>query len=237
MAEPYLDCPRDWRRASLEPEQGGGVILRVESGGTPSTSQAEHWDGEIPFLTPKDIAGRELTASPYVSRTERSITPSGLARTGSKLFPPGTVMLSKRAPVGAVAINAVPMATNQGFLNFTCGPLLRPLYLAYWLLANRPYLDLVANGSTYPELYRSDLFEFEIAVPPLEEQDDILAFLEALSLVKCLGSSLEATAASLTARSNLQRQRQRLAQLSEDVLPAVLSGKLVVPTTTRLKTS
>jgi restriction endonuclease S subunit len=236
VAEPYLDCPRAWRRASLEPEQDGGIILRVESGGTPSTSRAEHWDGEIPFLTPKDITGRTPTASPYVSRTERSITPSGLASAGSKLFAPGTVMLSKRAPVGAVAINAVPMATSQGFLNFTCGPRLRPLYLAYWFLANRPYLDLVANGSTYPELYRSDLFEFEIAVPPIEEQDGILAFLAALSLITYLGS-FEATAASHNARSAFQHRRQRLAQLSEDVLPAVLSGKLAVPPAASLKTS
>ena len=49
-------------------------------------------------------------------------------------------------------MNAVPMATNQGFLNFQCGTKLRPVYLAYWFRVNKPYLELVANGSTYPEL-------------------------------------------------------------------------------------
>lgn len=88
-----------------------------------------------------------------------------MANCGAKLLQPGTVLLTKRAPVGAVAVNAVPMTTNQGFLNFRCGPLLRALFLAHWLLANTRYLQKIANGSTYLELYKSDLFEFEVAVP------------------------------------------------------------------------
>src|SRR5215211_4924655 len=157
MADAYLACPSAWHRSTLQADPTGEVIVRVESGGTPSTSVEEYWDGDVPWLTPKEITG--LTDGLFVSRTERSITALGLANSAAKLMPPGTVMLSKRAPVGAVAVNAVPMATNQGFLNFRCGRRLRPLYLAYWLRANRPYLDKVANGSTYPELYMNDLFE------------------------------------------------------------------------------
>src|SRR5690606_10460962 len=110
---------------------------------------------------------------------------------GAKLLPPNTVMLTKRAPVGAVAVNTVPMSTNQGFLNFACGPKLRPLFLAYWLIANRPYLDAVANGSTSPELYLTDLFEFELSVPPLEVQDRILETLQSVRLLSLLGQPLQ----------------------------------------------
>lgn len=224
MAEPYLACPPSFRRGTLEPDPAAGLIVRVESGATPSTTHEEYWDGDIPWLTPKDIAGRSQGL--YVSRTERTITRRGLESAGAKLLPPGTVMLTKRAPVGAVAVNAVPMTTNQGFLNFTCGELLRPLYLAYWLQANRPYLDLVANGSTYPELYKSDLFEFEIAVPSLEEQDRILGFLAALSLVTHLGEPLELSVTSHAALLAVQEQSRRLERLRDAVLPALLSGKL-----------
>ena len=124
--------------------------MSVETGGTPSTAREDYWDGHIPWLTPKEITGLDGF---YVSRTERTITDEGLHNTSAKLVPAGAVLLTKRAPVGSVAINAVPMATNQGFLNFICGPQMRPIYFAYWLRANRPYLELVANGSTYPELY------------------------------------------------------------------------------------
>jgi type I restriction enzyme S subunit len=108
MASPYLLCPNNWLSATLEPDPSAGLILRADSGGTPSASVDEYWDGEIPWLTPKEITG--MGDSLFVSQTERSITRPGLANSAAKLLPPETVMLSKRAPVGAVALNAVPMA-------------------------------------------------------------------------------------------------------------------------------
>lgn len=226
MADPFLACPADWLKATMEPDPKGEVILRADSGGTPSTTIAEYWDGDIPWLTPKEITG--LADGLFVSRTERSITQAGLAGSAAKLMPPGTVMLSKRAPVGAVAVNAVPMATNQGFLNFRCGKLLRPLYLAFWLRANKPYLDKIANGSTYPELYQGDLFEFEIAVPPLETQDRIIEVLNALQFALLLGSPLEQSVTSPERMVVLQKQNRRLAQIRDTLLPALLSGAIDV---------
>ena len=222
MASPYLRCPTDWVRGTLEPNERGGLIRRVDSGGTPSTGVDEYWDGDIPWLTPKEIAG--MADGIYVSRTERSITELGLAKSAAKLMPAETVMLSKRAPVGLVAVNAVPMATNQGFLNFQCGPLLRPLYFAFWLRANKPYLDKVANGSTYPELYQGDLFEFEISVPPLATQDRIIDVLNALQFASLLGLPLEQSVATPARMVALQQQNRRLGQIRDLVLPHLLSG-------------
>ena len=131
MARPLLTSPEHWLRATLEPDATLGLIIRADSGGTPSTTESTYWDGDIPWLTPKDISNHVDRI--LVSSTERMLTRKGLLNSGSKLFAPGTVMLTKRTPVGLVAINAASMATNQGFLNFECGPMLRPLYLAYGL--------------------------------------------------------------------------------------------------------
>lgn len=226
MADPYLDCPKDWLRGTLEPDAKSPLIRRVDTGSTPSTRRDDYWDGDVPWLTPKEITG--LTDGLFVSQTERCITEAGLASCSAKLLPPGTVMLTKRAPVGAVAVNAVPMATNQGFLNFQCGPKLRPLYLAYWFKANRPYLDLVANGSTYPELYRSDLFEFEIAVPPIEVQDQIIQVLSALQFVTVMGLPLEQSVMSPEEMLNIQNQTRRLSAIRNEILPLLLSGQIDV---------
>lgn len=224
MAEPYLKCPESWYRGTLEPNLRSGLIARVETGSTPSTSRDDYWGGNIYWLTPKEIT--QFTDKLYVSRTERTITELGLSSCSAKLFPPSTVMLTKRAPVGAVAVNAVPMATNQGFLNFICGPKLRPLYLAYWFRVNKPYLEIVANGSTYPELYRGDLFEFEIAVPPLDQQDRILELINALQFIILLGSPIEQSVSSPTSMIAIQRQSERLGKIRESILPLLLSGKL-----------
>jgi type I restriction enzyme S subunit len=226
MAEPLFKCPSDWLHSTLEPNPLFGLISQVSSGGTPSTTNSENWDGTIPWLTPKDITG--LGDSIYVSKTERTITKQGLDGSAAKLLPAGTVLLTKRAPVGAVAINAIPMATNQGFLNFQCGPNIRPLYLAYWLKANKAYLNMVANGSTYPELYKSDLFEFHIAVPPLKEQDAILDIISSLQYVSLLGLPLEQSVTNPEYMLKMQEQNRRLRSIKDAILPKLLSGALPV---------
>ncbi len=230
MAEPYLICPSSWHKTTLEPDPKGEVIVRVESGGTPSTKVEEYWDGDVPWLTPKEIT--RFSDGLFVSRTERSITQLGLLSSAAKLMPSGTVMLSKRAPVGAVAVNAVPMATNQGFLNFRCGKRMRPLYLAFWLRANKPYLDKVANGSTYPELYVNDLFEFEISVPPLDLQDRILDALSALQFAALLGLPLEQSVTAPEQMVAMQEQNRRLSQIRDQILPLLLAGTFDVSSLT-----
>lgn len=224
MAEPLLKCPENWLRGTLEPDSIRGLIQSVDSGGTPSTSNSDNWDGDIPWLTPKEITN--MVDSVYVTRTERTISQRGLETSAAKICPASTVMLTKRAPVGAVAMNAIPMATNQGFLNFQCGPLLRPLYLAYWFKVNKPYLDIVANGSTYPELYKGDLFEFEIAVPSLEEQDAILGIVSALQYISLLGVPLEQSVPTAEEMIRVQEQNRRLRSIRDAILPMLLSGEL-----------
>lgn len=224
MASPFLSSPPHWLKITLAPNPSLDVISQVESGGTPSTSHDEYWDGDIPWLTPKEVT--PLADGFYVTQTERMITPKGLSNSGAKLMPAETVMLSKRAPVGLVAINALPMATNQGFLNFQCGSRLRPLYLAYWLRTNKPYLDMVANGSTYPELYKGDLFEFQMAVPPIEEQDAILNVISAVQYISLLGVPLEQSVKTPVQMIEVQGLNRRLRAVRDALLPKLLSGEI-----------
>lgn len=170
MTRPYRPHLKGWRVITLEPSEKSEFVIEAVSGSTPDTATAECWGGSIPWLTPKEVTDQYTYR--YVEATERGITAMGLKQAG-RLWPRGTVMLTKRAPVGFPVINHVGMATNQGFLNFICGPSLLPEFLYYWFRANTPYLDAVANGSTYPELYVGDLFEFEVAVPPISVQRTI----------------------------------------------------------------
>ncbi len=78
MASPLLKCPNHWIHATLEPNKELGLIIQADSGSTPSTTNSEFWDGEIPWLTPKEIT--LLADGVYVTRTERTITQDGLAK-------------------------------------------------------------------------------------------------------------------------------------------------------------
>ncbi|MDQ2904510.1 MAG: restriction endonuclease subunit S, partial [Chloroflexota bacterium] len=83
-------------------------IADVLSGGTPKTTVAEYWNGDIPFYTPKDAPD-----SFFAITTEKSITVSGLNSCSSKLYPKNTVFITARGTVGKVALNAYDMAMKQ----------------------------------------------------------------------------------------------------------------------------
>ena len=85
-----------------------GEVARVVAGGTPKTSVLEYWDGDIPWVTPKDLA---LSESLWINAGERFITDYGLAKSAAALLPRGTVLWSSRAPIGLVAIANNQIAT------------------------------------------------------------------------------------------------------------------------------
>jgi len=149
---------------------------RIVSGATPSTTVDEYWNGDICWATPKDLS--ELS-SPYLDDTPRKITKSGLDSCATEILPAGSVLFSSRAPIGHVAINRVPTATNQGFKSFIPDPKrLFPAFLYYWLRANRTYLESLGNGATFKEVSKATVSRIEIPIPPLPEQRRIAAILD-----------------------------------------------------------
>jgi len=224
MAEPMYECPSGWETCTLSPNREQDFITACDSGGTPRTSVDDYWNGMIPWLTPKEITRNNDRI--FVSHTERSISQRGVDRSAAKVLAVGTVMLTKRAPVGAVAINSVPMCTNQGFMNFRCGSRLRPLFLAHWLRSNTEYLQQVANGSTYRELYKTDLFEFEVAVPPIEVQDQIIQAISSLTFLNLLGPAMEQSVSDPSRMLDIQDQDRRLRLFMRRLTRELLSGRM-----------
>lgn len=149
---------------------------RIVSGATPVTSEPSYWDGDIAWATPKDLSDLE---GPILHNTPRKITEAGLASCSAEILPAGSVLFSSRAPIGHVAINAIPMATNQGFKSFVPDPAyLEAGYLYHWLRANRDYLQSLGNGATFKEVSKEIVSRIEIPLPPLEEQRRIAAILD-----------------------------------------------------------
>ena len=153
-----------------------GDFCEIVSGGTPSTSEEANWDGEICWATPKDLSDLEGT---YIHDTPRKLTKVGLESCSASILPPNSVLFSSRAPIGHVAINTVPMATNQGFKSFIPDPaVVDAKFLYYWLKKNRPYLESIGNGATFKEVSKAVISKVEVSFPPIPEQRRIAAILD-----------------------------------------------------------
>ena len=162
-----------------------GECCTIVSGATPKTGVAEYWDGDIAWATPADLSGLPTLR---IATTARAITAAGLRSCSSVLLPPGSVLFSSRAPIGHVAINTVPMATNQGFKSLVPKPdMADPGFLAHWLRANKGYLQSLGSGATFKEVSKSVVEQVKVPLPELSEQRRIAAILDQADTLRLHG--------------------------------------------------
>jgi type I restriction enzyme S subunit len=155
-----------------------GDIAQIIGGGTPSTTKEEYWNGEIGWLTPRDLTGYSFK---YISKGERNITEKGLKNSSARLMPEGTVLMTSRAPIGYLAIAGHQLCTNQGFKSFIVDEdKINNEYLYYLLRNNIDRIKSLGTGSTFAEVSASILKSFEIEIPDLPTQRQIAQILTSL---------------------------------------------------------
>jgi len=144
-------------------------ISKIVSGATPKTEIKEYWNGNIHWATPAELGKLNDI---FINQTARRITNKGLASCTATLLPTHSVLFSSRAPIGHIAINSVPMATNQGFKSFVVDKqLVQPLYLYYWFNQNKLLLQRMGVGATFKELSKNIISEVKIKLPSINDQN------------------------------------------------------------------
>lgn len=157
-----------------------GDVATLGGGTTPSRAEPAYWENAaIPWATPTDITSLPAGVS-RIAATQTKVSHRALAECSLTLNPPGTVLMTSRATIGFVAVNDVPMTTNQGFINFRAGDGLDANFLLYWLAAQRGDLVAAAGGSTFKELSRGTAKLLPILLPPLDEQRRIAEVLRSV---------------------------------------------------------
>lgn len=152
--------PEHWRVTPLK------VIAETVNGTTPESGKPEYWDGDIAWYTPTDI-DNEVASELGVPR--RYITQAGYESCAVKLSPPGSVILSTRAPIGSVGITTIPSTINQGCRTLIPAQDVPTSYLASTLVAAREELRLRGNGTTFQELSTEALRSLRVPMPPRSE--------------------------------------------------------------------
>lgn len=163
--DPGTALPNGWKWVSLL------RIAKQETGHTPSRSQASYWDGGVPWIGIRDAGAHH---GRYIEETVQTISEAGLANSSARLLPSGTVCLSRTASVGYVTIMGRSMSTSQDFATWTCTDALLPEYLMYALMAEGEDIRRFGMGSTHTTIYFPEIRALHIALPPLEEQREII---------------------------------------------------------------
>ena len=159
-----------------------GEVCEVVSGATPKTGKPEFWDGNIPWVTPKDLSA---LGQKHLSDTLRQITKAGLKSCAARMLPAQSVLFSSRAPIGLVAINTLPVCTNQGFKSLVPRfDLVSPDFLFWWLKTQEKHVQSKGRGATFKEVSKKIVEDLQIPLPPLDEQQRIAGILDAADALR-----------------------------------------------------
>ena len=194
--------PQGW---TVEPV---GDVVDCVGGGTPSTAEPKYWEGGTHhWTTPKDFSSLR---APILLDTDRKLTDAGIAKISSGLLPVGTLLLSSRAPVGYLALAAMPVAINQGFIALKCNERASNFFMLNWCQANMAEIESRATGTTFAEISKQNFRPILVVLPPKE-------------LMAAFTAKVAPFYAQITA--NLHQSRT-LATLRDTLLPKLLSGEL-----------
>ena len=203
--------PESWKWVQLK------SIGQIIGGGTPKTAVADYWNGDISWITPADLG---KNSSKWILKGEKSITQKGLDESSAKLMPEGSVVYSSRAPIGHIAISAHELCTNQGCKSFAPdAQFITTEWAYYMLIARTKDIQSRASGTTFKEISGKGVGETWVSLPPIAEQQRIVAKIEELlSLVEAYGKSYD----------RLQELNAELPKkLKASILQEAIQGKLV----------
>ena len=148
-------------------------IIDLIGGGTPKTSVADYWNGEIPWLSVKDFNNDNR----YVYNTEKHISDLGLNNSSTKLLQRDDIIISARGTVGEIAMIPYPMAFNQSCYGIRAKAGTDKAFLYYLLKYKIADLKRMTHGSVFDTITRDTFANLIVSLPPYEIQHRIASVL------------------------------------------------------------
>ena len=151
----------------------GEICSCITSGGTPNSSRSDYYGGNIPWLRTQEVDWREI------NDTEIKITQSGYDNSSAKWIPVNCVIIAMYGATAAkVAINKIPLTTNQACCNLSINEKIANYkYVYYWMC--KEYLNLKAMGQgSQCNINAQIIKNYKIPVPPMDVQERIVKVLD-----------------------------------------------------------
>ena len=177
-------------------------LASLIGGGTPKTTEASYWNGNIPWLSVKDFCGN----SKYVYKTEKHITELGLRNSSTKLLHRGDIIISARGTVGEIAMLPYDMAFNQSCFGIRANVnVINNHYLYYLTKTKVRELQNSSHGSVFDTITKDTFENINCYIPNINEQIKIAAILSSLDdkieLNRRINGNLEQQAQALYAKA------------------------------------
>ncbi len=167
--------PNNWKTYKLKE-----VCEKIFSGGTPSTSNPEFWNGEIPWLSSGETGNR------YISGTEKFITEIGLQKSSAKMALKDDIVIASAGQGktrGQTSFLKIDTSINQSVLCFRVDKEIIDSKFLFFNLSNRydEFRNISDSFSTRGSLTK-DLIENQIKLelPLIQEQKSIASILSAI---------------------------------------------------------
>ena len=150
------------------------VCSNIYGGGTPSKSKEEYWNGDIPWISSKDMK------SDMISDSQIRITKLGLDNSSAKLVPMNSVIMVIRSGILKhtlpVAINTVPVTVNQDLKVFIPGSSIHYRFLAFLFKMLEKDILAGVRAVTADNIEFDTLKNRKIILPPVQFQNQFAAF-------------------------------------------------------------
>ena len=162
------EIPADWNLKKLK------HTFAISSGTTPKSDNLEYWDGDTPWVTPADYK----TEDKYVYHGRKFLSEAGLNAANLQLLPVNSIIFSKRAPIGAVAITGAKLAINQGCIS--CVPAIECDIRYYYFILSiyTEQFNLLGSGTTFREISSKDFGNFTVPAPSVSVQEKLADYLD-----------------------------------------------------------
>ena len=150
-------------------------VVKWGSGGTPKSTESTYYEnGTIPWLIIGDLNDGIVTTS------QKKITKLGLDNSSAKMIPAGTLLVAMYGSIGKLGITGIECCTNQAIAYAKELYNVKTKYMYYFMALIKPDLISMGKGDTQKNISQTVLNSLYVPVPPIPEQERIVAHIEEL---------------------------------------------------------
>ena len=161
------EADKEWEESTI-----GNNILTV-LGGTPSTTQPEYWDGDVPWINSGEVNKFRII------EPTRYITKKGLSNSNTRLLPKGTTVIAiTGGTLGQISLLEIDTCANQSVIGIIPNDRFPRAFVYFWIKKILKDILLNETDGAQPHINKNDVNEAKLIIPTFEFLNKSIPILE-----------------------------------------------------------